>query len=202
MVGTVAIAALIYLLASYVGIEPRGFTTELSFPIAVVIYALIPAIAEEGIFRYMLPRIFETFGKRATVALTALLFSVSHFHLLSLPYTLFAGVMFGIAAAVTGAPYLSLAVHFINNLAGVAAYFILRDQSVKLEIVPTTALLALVTATLGLILLFVIFRASKKALVKASPKIEAHPPKASEIIASPVALFALICILMGVLALI
>lgn len=199
LVCTVAVSALTAHLASALGAETGDFSTELSFPLAIVIHALIPAIAEETLFRYMLPRIFEPLGTGATVALTALLFSVSHLHPTALPYALLAGVMLGLAAAITGAPYLSAFAHFVNNLAGVAIFFVSREQSPAGGIALLVSFILLVAASTVSLVLLLIFKRKGKKVIPPPGNTDTAPPKAGEVLRSPVAFFAIACILIGVI---
>ena len=92
---------------------PRAPITE-AFLSAILVHALIPTILEEILFRYLPVRILGR--SRYTVFFSALMFSLAHTDLISVPHTFFAGAVLALLVIVTGSILPSMLLHFLNNV--------------------------------------------------------------------------------------
>lgn len=101
-------------LMSAFGIESTYSYSE-PFLLAVVIHALIPAIAEEILFRYIPIELMRGAKKGTVIILSSLFFSFAHANLFSIPYALFAGIVFAAIDIKTESILPSLILHFLNN---------------------------------------------------------------------------------------
>ena len=83
------------------------------------LHALLPAVLEEMLFRYLPMKILYSYSPRAAVLLSALFFSLIHLDLYKMPYAFIAGVVMMLAVVITGSILPSIIIHFINNTASV-----------------------------------------------------------------------------------
>ena len=106
------------LLLSFIG-EGSHVDVSGNLLIVIMIHALIPAIAEEALFRYIPIAFISPYTKRGAVWISALLFGLVHCNLYQLPYAFFAGIIFALLDISFGSIMPSVILHFINNLSSV-----------------------------------------------------------------------------------
>jgi len=88
----------------------------LYFLLGVVIYALLPAIAEELIFRGIIQKSLSTkLTGFATILMTTLLFVLIHGSLQQTVYQLLVGIMLSYLSYVGGSVIYAIILHFLNN---------------------------------------------------------------------------------------
>ena len=78
--------------------------------------AVIPAFAEELLFRGVLVTHLKPYGKGVAVLASALLFGAMHMNLSQLLYATAAGVVLGVVYVTTNSLWLCILIHFANNL--------------------------------------------------------------------------------------
>lgn len=78
--------------------------------------AMIPAAAEELLFRGMIISNLKPYGKGMAVLVSALLFGLMHTNLSQLLYATAAGVVLGAVYVMTNSLWLCMLIHFFNNL--------------------------------------------------------------------------------------
>ncbi len=105
------------LLSSY-AVRALGGTLPAVVPsVSLFVGAVVIApIAEELLFRGLLLRLFEGYGERFAILLSAVLFALAHGNLFQMPYALVAGVLLGYTATLAGGLFFPLAFHFLYNL--------------------------------------------------------------------------------------
>ena len=81
----------------------------------VVEHALVPALLEEALFRYVPIALLASCSRRECVFVSALLFSLVHCNLFQIPYAFFAGILLAAMDIAFGSILPSLVVHFLNN---------------------------------------------------------------------------------------
>ena len=94
-----------------------------SFVLAIITHAVLPAIFEELLFRYLPARILSGHSEKLVVLYSAFFFSLVHMDLFSIPYAFFGGVIFMMVDLATGSIIPSILIHFINNALSVGATF-------------------------------------------------------------------------------
>lgn len=94
-----------------------------SLPLALVNYALLPALLEEMLFRYLPLRMLAPYSKRAAALVSAFFFALIHASLFSIPYAFAAGVIFMTVDIMAGSVLPSVLIHFVNNAASVLMIF-------------------------------------------------------------------------------
>ncbi len=96
-----------------------GFHSEVelegSLFVILLMNALLPALGEELLFRFVPLSLIAPYSKKAAVLVSSLLFALAHFNLFQLPYALLAGLVFATLDLMCGSILPSLAIHFVNN---------------------------------------------------------------------------------------
>lgn len=92
-------------------------TSGTYFLLGILIYALLPAIAEEMIFRGLIQKGLSTkLNGVATILLTTIMFVLVHGSLQQTIYQMIVGIMLSFIVCVGGSILYSIILHFFNNL--------------------------------------------------------------------------------------
>lgn len=83
--------------------------------LGIALFALIPAVCEEFLFRGLILNGLRKYGVWVSVLVSSAFFSVMHMSLLQLPYTFVLGVVLGVVVYYTRNLGLSMLMHFVNN---------------------------------------------------------------------------------------
>lgn len=113
------------LTASLMSLFGKENTVELgdSLALALLSHALLPAVLEEGLFRYLPMKLLAGRNGRVCVLISAILFSLAHHSLFSIPYAFIAGVAFMTIDIVSGSVLPSLVMHLVSNALSVVLMF-------------------------------------------------------------------------------
>ena len=84
------------------------------FVLALVTHALLPAILEELLFRFVPIKLLSE-NKRAAFVISSVMFAFAHANLFQIPYALIAGSIFSWLYIATGSIIPSIILHFLNN---------------------------------------------------------------------------------------
>ena len=106
------------LLFSVFGIRSTS-ALEGSLPTVFIIYAVVPALGEEILFRYVPIRLIAPHSRKAALVVSASLFALVHVNLLQMPYAFVAGLVFAAVDLMTGSILPSVILHLINNVLAV-----------------------------------------------------------------------------------
>ncbi len=113
-----------------------GFTDtsviEGSLPAAIISSAILPALLEEALFRYLPIKLLAPHSPRGAVMLSSAFFALAHLDFYRLPYAFFAGFVFISLDMLTGSILPSVTIHFINNLMSVFLWFYPGSLMLKL----------------------------------------------------------------------
>lgn len=103
------------LLLSFIG---EGSVPDVSGNLVKIILtnALLTAILEEALFRYIPLAFITPYTKRGAVIFSAMFFALAHCNLYQLPYAFFAGVVFAVLDIAFDSVIPSVVIHFLNNL--------------------------------------------------------------------------------------
>ena len=82
---------------------------------ALITHALIPALLEEILFRYLPLKIMAAHSKRFAILLSAVAFSLCHTNLFQIPYAFFAGLVLAYITLHSGSLIPAFITHFANN---------------------------------------------------------------------------------------
>lgn len=102
------------------GIDPSGLSINLSnfgmFIVGVLIYALIPAVVEEFLFRGIIfVGLKNKYKAVFAVLVGALLFALVHLSIYQFIYQFILGTVLCLVVYFTGSIFYSMVVHFVNN---------------------------------------------------------------------------------------
>ncbi|MBO7304426.1 MAG: CPBP family intramembrane metalloprotease [Clostridia bacterium] len=127
--------------------------TDVSGNIWAVIFrhAVLTAVLEELLFRYLPITLLAPYSKRITVFLSALLFALSHAALYQIPYAFAAGVIFAVLDLAFDSILPSVILHFLNNLASV--FWVRYFDNVTFRISYVALLCALTAASVVIMIL-------------------------------------------------
>ena len=120
----VSVVIILSVLTSFVIYLVFGKTNNVdvgdAFIPAIIRHALIPAVLEELLFRYLPMRLLLTHSRRWTVLISAFFFALIHHDLFVIPYAFAAGVIFMVVDIAIDSVIPSIIIHFINNLLSVS----------------------------------------------------------------------------------
>ncbi len=145
---TIAAIMLISFVTSMLIFALSGKTNDIDIGDSVIIalfsHALLPAVLEEAIFRYLPIRLLAPHSPRAAIIVSAIFFSLAHADLFSIPYALVAGVILMTLDLACDSIIPSVIIHFINNALSVLMMFIFNPFTV-LGIYVTIILLTVIS---------------------------------------------------------
>lgn len=125
---TVALIMIVSFLTSLLIYSLTGKTSSVdlgdSYLLALLTHALIPAILEEALFRYLPLRLLASHSPRCAIIVSAFFFALVHGDLFVIPYAFIAGIVLMSIALATDSIIPSMIIHFINNALSVSLYFI------------------------------------------------------------------------------
>lgn len=87
--------------------------------LAVIAFAVVPAICEETAFRGFVIGTLAKYGKGIDIIVSAILFSILHKSVSSAVFAFFAGLLLGLVRKISGSLIQSIVIHFLNNLIAV-----------------------------------------------------------------------------------
>jgi membrane protease YdiL (CAAX protease family) len=101
----------------------------------ILLFAVIPAVSEELMFRGILQRIFSEWSgnKHTAVWASAILFSAMHNQFYGFVPRMLLGVMLGYLLLWSGSLWLPIIAHFINNGAAVIAIYLYRHNELSIN---------------------------------------------------------------------
>lgn len=105
----------IFGLESSTGGESAAVNTLPALFLAFVATAVIPAVVEESAFRGAVLQPLLTYGQKASIIISALLFGLFHGNLRQIPFAFLVGLVLGFVTVKTGSIIPAMIIHFINN---------------------------------------------------------------------------------------
>jgi len=117
-----------------------------SFPVAILVHALVPALLEELLFRYIPIKMLLPYSERWAVILSSVYFSLIHANLFQIPYAFIAGILFALIDISAESVIPSFFIHFINNLLSLIIIFTGGSTVTQIVIYVTVAVLATASA--------------------------------------------------------
>ena len=114
----------------------------------IFVHALVPAVFEEALFRYIPMKLLLPYSKRWCVVYSALCFSLIHCSFYQMPYAFVAGILLMSINIALGSVWPSLIIHFLNNLASCIWMKYCIGPSSSIIFIATLILLSLVSAAL------------------------------------------------------
>ncbi len=108
---------------------------------ALLEHALLPALLEELLFRYLPMRVLPRREVRLTVMLSTVFFAFAHTSLFSIPYALLAGAVYVTADLISDSVIPSMFMHFVNNFVSVLLIYYNDNSDAKIAVFVTFGLL-------------------------------------------------------------
>ena len=105
--------------AAVMPFEPDGAFTYIT---AVLLFALVPAVVEELIFRGVILHGFRKFGFWQAIIFSSILFALIHANIQQFAYTFIFGAVLAYLVLKTGSLLASMIIHFIANFASITFY--------------------------------------------------------------------------------
>lgn len=96
--------------ASYAGVVDAG-------AYAVLAFSILPAVAEEFLFRSILIAEYESVGPAFAVMVSALFFGMIHMDFMRLPAYVWSGIILALVFYATRSVFASILLHILNNIA-------------------------------------------------------------------------------------
>lgn len=130
--------------------------TATSLVLNIVSTAVLPAFAEELIFRGYVQGALKPFGNGIAIVLSAFLFGIFHGNILQFPFAFFMGLVFGWLFVATDSIWPCILVHFGNNLMSVLLDWFAKaypDTQTEQITVVFTVVAAIGVVALGALLL-------------------------------------------------
>ena len=107
-------------------------------------HALIPAVLEELLFRYIPIKLLSPRSNRGAIFVSSLLFALVHLNLFQIPYALLAGVIFAFLTVACGSVLPAMILHFLNN--AVSVVWMRNPDIAPAVIISVFALLSVLSA--------------------------------------------------------
>lgn len=158
---------------------------------ALLSHALLPAIFEEALFRYLPMKLLLDDSKRLTVIASALFFALAHHSLFSIPYAFVAGIIFMALDVMANSIIPSVIIHFINNAISVGMIVYVDNAAFT----PTVLIILAV-----LLVISIVFIAKRKEIyIKEAKRI--FKKDVNMLYTLPLKIFTLISLFIAVLSL-
>lgn len=113
------ISFLTSIILSAIGVEDTPVDVSGNIFLMIILHALLPALLEEVLFRYIPMALLLSFSRWRAVIISSLLFALAHGSLYQIPYAFIAGAVFIILDITFDSIMPSVIIHFINNLVSV-----------------------------------------------------------------------------------
>ncbi len=160
-----------------IGFSLDGFFNVL---LSVLMLALLPAITEELVFRGIVLNGLRSLGRWPSVLISAAAFSLMHANIPQFPYTFLLGILLGLVMYETKSLWLTMSMHFANNLVVLLSIAIFGTTDIETEAFSTPIWLALIMFACAVLVVFVTWFLVKKIHLKKHEQqvIEKQPTKA------------------------
>jgi len=117
------------------GADDASDVNKYSLWVAVICFAVVPAIVEEFIFRGIILEEYLKIGTRAAVLISSIYFALLHFSLGSVLYGFFFGIIFALVRIETGNLSYTIIMHCLFNLINVLLSYIPLNKITNLMLV-------------------------------------------------------------------
>lgn len=168
--GTIVLFAYVNsFMVSFIDFSKVYVTEPLDTPIKILLgfvsIAIVPALAEEFLFRGCILSNFLPYGKTGAIVFSALLFSLMHGNFAQFLYTFVAGLVLGIVYIETGSIWTPTFIHLFNNFYSLIQQIVYerfgKTQRIGIILTVVDVAIILLGAMLGAWLLY--FRKKKGA---------------------------------------
>ncbi len=144
-----------------------------SFTVSVLIHALLPAVLEEALFRYLPLKLIGERSPAVTLLLSAGFFALLHHSFFQIPYALVAGLVFMALDLMCGSVLPSLILHFLNNLISLVWSFYIEGTAFVAPFLISISALSAASVVLAVLLWKRLYRERVKRIFALGEKYEA-----------------------------
>ena len=153
--------------------QTNEIPTDIPFAAALISSALLPAISEELLFRYLPMKLLLPRSGRVCILLSAVMFAFAHRSAFSIPYAILGGILFMLIDIGSGSVIPSVVLHFLNNFLSLTFSYWGDIPTVKICLIVILSLLLC-----GSLAIFVAFR--KRIIPKITEAFSAGEPYGSD----------------------
>ena len=101
--------------------------SPLELVLALLALVILPAIAEELLFRGLVVRSYEKWGTRSAIVISAVFFSILHLDIINVVATLLMGILLAYVVVKTDSILSGILLHFANNLTATIVKLIISN---------------------------------------------------------------------------
>jgi len=133
--------------------------------LGILALAVVPAVAEELLFRGVILNGIKKRGVFKAVLISAICFTLMHTSPQQTVYQFILGIIFGYALYTTGSIYMSMLIHFVNNLIVVimAQYSLTHNITAQtFEFTAPNIIIAVLSLLLGILIIWGLFKINNK----------------------------------------
>ncbi len=111
----------------------------------LVVHAIVPAILEEMLFRYVPMKLLLPYSPRVCVFISSIFFALIHCNLFQIPYALIAGMALMLIDVIADSIWPSVILHIVNNTLSVIMMKYCNDKTSMLIFIYSIALVELLS---------------------------------------------------------
>ncbi len=142
--------------------------TAVGLCLNILIFAVLPGILEEMLFRGYFLRLLRPYGTSFAIVTTAILFALMHGNILQIPFAFLVGLACGWLTVRSGRVWPAMMLHFLNNFMAEILSFAALNQT-EAQSQKTLMIVFCSVGILGLICLLILF-ARNDPLVRKEPE--------------------------------
>ena len=162
----------------------------------LIIYAVsltvVPAFAEEIVFRGIIMQSLRRFGDIFALVASAFIFGIFHLNLIQMPYALIVGLCIGYFVMRTGSLWIGIILHFINNSVALA-FELLYPYITEETYLMSNLLYNLISVILAVIALVVILaKYNDMFRFEKAPGVLSPDKKATYFLSSPALILSMV----------
>ena len=129
----IGISVLTSFVLSKTGAE-NSVTLYPTFAENLIRHAIIPAVLEEALFRYLAISLMAEENRRGCILISSVTFALIHCNLFQIPYAAFAGIIFVTLDIILDSPIPSIILHMVNNTASVISLYYQKEGAVIITV--------------------------------------------------------------------
>ena len=126
----------IFNLKNYGNVEAEG-TTPVEFVLSIISTAIVPAFAEEFVFRGIVLNYLRKHGDAFAIFTSALLFGAMHGNTTQIVFAFLLGLIFAFADVKTNSIIPSVIIHFVNNFYAVLSNSLIANNTIPQQYINT-----------------------------------------------------------------
>ena len=163
------------------GITPSvtlpAIDTPLNIFVAIITVIILPAFAEEFLYRGIIDSAYKEHGVMKTCIISAFIFALSHFNPAQLAHQFVLGFLLSITVALSGSIWYAVIIHLLNNVIALFIGDIIPAYNSLMVLNWTNVLILLAMFVGGAIIVIISFIFFNRTCAKDNLKISGNPFK-------------------------